>query len=77
MPNGLRVEHSCDMIPKAQLWLVLNLPVFMFPYIHFNVPPTKITDLVRNVSDEKIWEQSGLSMFLLLSTWFVFSQVYS
>ena len=55
MPNGLRVEHSCDMIPKVQLWLVLNLPVFMFAYIHFNVPPTKITDLVRNVSDEKIW----------------------
>ena len=43
------------MIPKAQIWLVLNLPVFMFVYIHFNVPPTKITDLVRNVSDEKIW----------------------
>ena len=55
MPNGLRVEHSCDMIPKAQLWLFLNLPVFMFVYIHFNVPSTKITDLVRNVSDEKIW----------------------
>ena len=42
------------MIPKAQSWLVLNLPVFTFVYIHFNVPPTKITDLVRNVSDEKI-----------------------
>ena len=55
MPNGLRVEHSSDMTPKAQLWLVLNLPVLMFAYIHFNVPPTKITDLVRNVSDEKIW----------------------
>ena len=26
----------------------------MFVYIHFNVPPTRITDLVRNVSDEKI-----------------------
>ena len=55
MPNGLRVEHSFDMILKAQLWLVLNLPVFMLAYIHFNVLPTKITDLVRNVSDEKIW----------------------
>ena len=55
MPSGLRVEHSCEMIPKAQIWLVLNLPVFMFVYIHFNVPPNKITDLVRNVSDEKIW----------------------
>ena len=27
----------------------------MFVYIHFNVPPTKIADLVKNVSDEKIW----------------------
>ena len=26
----------------------------MFVYIHFNVPPTRITDLVRNLSDEKI-----------------------
>ena len=80
MPNGLRVEHLCDTIPKAQSWLVLNLRVFMFVYIHFNVPPTTITDLVRNVSDEKVYidmEQLPLSMFLLLSTWFVFSQLYS
>ena len=55
MPNGLRIEHLCDIIPKAQSWLVLNLPVFMFVYIHFNVPPTRITDLFRNVSDEKIY----------------------
>ena len=25
----------------------------MFIYIHFNVPPTRITELARNVSDEK------------------------
>ena len=49
------IEHFCDMLPKAQSWLVLNLPVFMFVYFHFNVPPTRITDLVRNVSDEKIY----------------------
>ena len=55
MPNSLRIEHLCDIIPKAQNWLVLNLPVFMFAYIHFNVPPTRITDLVRNVLDEKIY----------------------
>ena len=55
MPNGLRIEHFCDIIPKAQSWLVLNLTVFMFVCIHFNVPPTRITDLVRNVSDEKIY----------------------
>ena len=55
MPNGLKIEHLCNIIPKAQSWLVLNLPVFMFVYIHFNVPLTRITDLVRNVSDEKIY----------------------
>ena len=42
MPNGF--EHLCDIIPKAQSWLVLNLPVFTFVYIQ-----------VRNVSDEKIY----------------------
>ena len=52
VPNGLRMEHLCDIIPKAQSWLVLNLPVFMFVYIHFN---NGITYLVRNVSDEKIY----------------------
>ena len=56
MPNGLRIEHLCDIIPKAQSWLVLNLPVFMSVYFHFNVPTTRITDLVRNVSDEKIYD---------------------
>ena len=77
MPNGLRIEHLCDIIPKAQRWLVLNLPVFMFVCIHFNVPLTRIADLVRNVSDEKIdKEQSPLSMFLLSSTWLVFSQLF-
>ena len=55
MPNGLRLEHLCDIIPKAQSWLVLNLPLLMFVYIHFNVPPTRITDSARNVSDEKIY----------------------
>ena len=53
MPNGLRIEHLGDIISKALSWLVLNLPVFMFVYIHFNVPLTRITDLVRNVSDER------------------------
>ena len=55
MPNGLRIEHLCDIIPKAQSWLVVNLPVFMFVYIHLNVTPTRITDLGRNVSDERIY----------------------
>ena len=64
VPNGLRIEHFCDIIPKTQSWLVLNLPVFMFVYIHFNVPPTRITDLVRNVSDEKISYWDGAVTFV-------------
>ena len=55
MPNGSRIEHFCDIIPNAQNWLVLNLPVFMFVYIHLNVPPTRITHLARNVSDKNIY----------------------
>ena len=55
MPNGLRIEHLCDIIPKAQSWLFLNLPVFMFADINFNATQTRITDFVRNVSDEKIY----------------------
>ena len=53
MANGLRIEHLSDIISKASSWLVLNLPVFMFVYIHFNVPSTRITDLVRNVYQMK------------------------
>ena len=79
MPNGFRIEHLCDIIPKAQSWLVLNLPVFMFVYIDFNAHPTRTTDLVRMYQMKRFidMEQSPLSIFLLLSTWFVFSQLYS
>ena len=52
MPNGLRIEHLGDIISNAQSWLVLNLPVFMFVYIYFNAPPTRITDLVRFIDME-------------------------
>ena len=37
--------------------MVLNLPVFMLVYIHFNVPPTEITDLVRNSG--ALWQDSN------------------
>ena len=37
---------------ESSSWLVLNFPVFMFVYIY---PPTRITNLVRNVLDEKIY----------------------
>ena len=43
----LKIEHLGDIILKVQSWLVLKLPVFMFVCIHFNVPPTRITDLVE------------------------------
>ena len=53
----------------------------MFVYLHFNfnVPPTRITDLVRNVPEKKIndMEQLPLSMILLLSSRFVLDQLYS
>ena len=79
--NCLRIERLGDIISKAQSWLVLNLSVFMLVYIHFSVPLTRITDLVRNVSDEKIYWYGTFTlsagMFLLLSTWFVFSHLYS
>ena len=34
---------------------VNTLPDFMFVYVHlnFNVPPIRITDLVRNVSEKR------------------------
>ena len=72
MPNGLRTEDLCDIIPKAQSWLVLNLPVFRFVYIHFNVTPTRIIEMyqMKRFID---MEQSPLSIFLLLSTWSVLS----
>ena len=44
MPNGLRIEHLGDIISKAQSWLVLNLPVFMFVYISMYPRP-----------EEQIW----------------------
>ena len=43
----------------------------MFVYIHFNVPPTRITDLVRNVSDEKIYYWYGTVTFV-----YVFAIIY-
>ena len=70
MPNGLRIEHLGDIISKAQRWLVLNLPVFKFFFlIHFNVPPTRITDLVTNVSDKKFIDMEH-SLCLPVCFWF-------
>ena len=44
MPNGLRIEDLCDIILKAQSWLVLNLTVSMFVYIRFKEPLTRLTE---------------------------------
>ena len=47
----------------------------------FKCTPTRIADLVRYVSDQKIyWYRTftlSAGMILRLSTWFVFSQLYS
>ena len=72
MPNSLRIEHLDNIILKAQSWLVLNLSVFMFVYIHFNVPLTRITDLVRNVSDERFID---MKRSLCLPVCFCFCQL--
>ena len=37
--------------PEFSEW---TLTAFVFVYLHFNVPPTRITDMAKNVSDEKI-----------------------
>ena len=52
---------------------------FVFVYLHFNVPPPRITDLVRRVSDKKIYWYGTITFVydLLLSSWFVFSQFSS
>ena len=52
MSTGLRIEHLCDNFESAKL-TGSKLASFHVCYIHFSVPPTRITDLVRNVSDQK------------------------
>ena len=66
MPSSLRIEHLSDIIPKTRIWLVINLPVFMSVQIHFNVPPTRITDLEEMYQMKRFiidMEQSPLSIF--------------
>ena len=53
--KGLTWHGTTGAIKAVSAVQCLNLPVFMFVYIYFNVPPTRITDLVRTVSDEKIY----------------------
>ena len=33
VPNDLRIQHPCDIIPKAQSWMVLNLMFVTFVYV--------------------------------------------
>ena len=67
MPNSLRIEHLSNITPKTKIWLVKDLQFFMSVYIHFNVPPTRITDLVRNVSDEKIFFSAFINLVCVQS----------
>ena len=53
--NGIRIENSLDILLRSQNPLGQSLADFVFVYLHFNVPPTIIKDLVRNVSDEKVY----------------------
>ena len=73
MPNDIQTEHSLDVFETHQSYLDQYLPDFVFVYFHLNVPPIRITDLVRNVSNERLvdMELSPLSMILLLSSQFV------
>ena len=48
--NNIRLEHFLDIFLIPQIWLSQSLPAFMFVYVHFNVPPTRITDFGGNVS---------------------------
>ena len=47
--NGINKHKH---IQEHQSWLGERLPDFVFVYLHFKVPPIRITDLVRNAGDE-------------------------
>ena len=83
MSNGLRIEHLCDIIPKAQSWLAgSKLASFLVGLHSFQCTPDQnnrfgkkcIIEMKRFIID---MGQSPLPMFLLLSTWLVFGQSYS
>ena len=51
MSNGSRIEHFCDMIPKAESWLVLNLQ-FSCLFTFISMSRDQNDDLVRACSHE-------------------------
>ena len=51
----IRIESSLDICQISQTQLGQSLPDFVLVSLHFDVPSTRITDLIRNVSDEKIY----------------------
>ena len=54
MPDSVRIEHFLGTFMTSQSNLGQSKPDFVFAYLHFNVPPTRIADLVGNVPDEKM-----------------------
>ena len=64
MPNGLRIEHFSDIIPKAQSWLVLNLQ-FSCLFTFISMYPRPEQQIWLEMHQMKIFidmEQSPLSM---------------
>ena len=53
MPNDIRTEHSFDIILEKSKLTGSKLTKVCLS--SFQCTPTRITDLVRNVSDEKIY----------------------
>ena len=72
VPNDTSTEHFPVIFLRPESWVGRSLPDFVYVYFHFNVPPNRITNLVANVTDEKI-DRNGtfaLFVFLLLSSCF-------
>ena len=77
MPNGIRIENSLDILDVSTL---AGSKFTRFLYFHFNVPPTRITDLVRNVSDERIYSYGTVNfvyVFAFYQVGLCSSQLYS
>ena len=82
VPNGLRIEDLGDIISKDQSWLVLNLPVFMFVYIHFMYPRPEYQIWLEMYQMKRFIDMEhslclSVCFCFYQQNWFVFSQLYS